>query len=221
MKKMITMASHWRGRVVMAMFALATLWTSGLQTAAVAGLVTGGGNLNTDGTNARFFDPTTPTDVINRYADTSLNSITFIQVGFRTNNVSAFNVTNIGWSRDNVSYTAFTPSDFVNNVAAPPNFQLSSIVSLSSAAGSPFFIRFTLPTGIDPGSVVESGFFANSDGATSGGRLSSSGSNTFITFTRTHTAVPEPTSIMLALSGAGWIVYRTRRNRRSAANSPA
>ncbi len=212
---------QWRGCVLLGMIAIMTLVMPGLQSRAVAGLVNGGSDLVTSGTNARFFDPTTPTDVINRYADESLNSVTFIQVGFRTNNVSAFNVTNIAWSRDNVSYTAFTPSDFVNNVAAPPNFHLSSIVSLSSTAGSPFFIRFTLPTGIDPGSVVESGFFANSDGATSGGRLSSAGSNAFVTFTRTHTAVPEPTSIMLALSGAGWIVYRTRRNRRSFASSPA
>ncbi|MFN7733016.1 MAG: PEP-CTERM sorting domain-containing protein [Pirellula sp.] len=213
MKQMKIVLSQWIGSVSLVMMAILTLVTPGLQTAAVAGLVTGGGNLNTDGTNARFFDPNTPTDVINRYGDNSLSSINFIQVGFRTNNVSAFDITNIAWSRDNVSYTAFTPSDSVTNIAAPPNFRYTSIISLSAPAGSPFYIRFTLPAGIDVGKIIESRFIGNSDGLTSSGVLASDVNNTFLALTRTHTAIPEPTSMLLVLSGAGWVVCRARRKR--------
>jgi hypothetical protein len=184
-----------------------------MQTMVMAGLINGGGDLITDGTNAKIFEPSTPTQVINRYADSSLNNLSFIQVGFRTNNAAAFTVTDLAWSRDNVSYTAFTPSDSVSNIGAPPSFQYSSIVSLGSAAGAPFYIRFTLPSGITLGSTVESRLLANSDGAQSGGVLAEAGSNTFLSATRSHVAaVPEPTSILLAAS-AGWLLVRVRRRR--------
>lgn len=217
MSQMKTLRCGWMRSFVMAMLVLPTM-----QSMVLAGLINGGGDLVNDGTNAKIFDPTTPTEVINRYADTSLDNLSFIQVGFRTTNDAAFTVTNIGWSRDNVNYTAFAPSDFVSNVGAPPVYHYSSIVSLEPGfAGAPFFIRFTLPSGIVLGKVVESRFLANSNGATNGGVLDQVGGNTFFSTTRSHIAsVPEPTSILLAASGS-WLVFRAGRKRVKSARNAA
>jgi hypothetical protein len=178
-----------------------------------AGLVSGGGDLIVDGTNARLFDPATPTDVINRYQDPQLLGARFIQVGFRTTNPSAFDITNLAWSRDNLTYTSFTPSSTVSNVSSPTTYAYSSIVDLGVGqfASNPFYIKYTLPAGLLPGSRVSSQFLANADGQTTGGELNDNGL-AFVSLPRLHTAIPEPTSLMLVASCAGgWVVRRWRK----------
>jgi hypothetical protein len=178
-----------------------------------AGLVSGGGDLIVDGTNARLFDPATPTGVINRFDDPSLQNVRFIQVGFRTDNPSAFDITNLAWSRDNSTYTSFTPSSTVANVSSPTNYIYSDVVNLGATAGQPFYVRYTLPAGLALNSRVQSVFVANSDGQVVGGVLDNAvGANSFIRTSRLHTAIPEPTSLMLVASCAGgWIVRRWRK----------
>ena len=177
-----------------------------------AGLVGGGGDLIIDGTNAKLFDPATPTDVINRYSDSSLQNVKFIQIGFRTNNPVAFDVTNIAWSRDNSTYTSFTPSSTVANVASSTTYIYSSVISLGDTAGDPFYVRFTLPAGLTIGARVQSSFLANSGGEVVNGALDDVGGNSFISVSRLHTAVPEPTSLLLVASCAGgWVVRRWRK----------
>jgi hypothetical protein len=178
-----------------------------------AGLVGGGGDLIIDGTNAKLFDPATPTAVINRYSDSQLSSARFIQIGFRTNNPVAFDITNIAWSRDNSTYTSFTPSSTVSNVSSPTIYSFSAVIDLGVGqfASDPFFMRYTLPAGLLPGSVVSSQFIANGDGQTTAGVLNDNGL-VFASLPRLHTAVPEPTSLLLVASCAGgWVVRRWRK----------
>ncbi|MFN7797059.1 MAG: PEP-CTERM sorting domain-containing protein, partial [Planctomycetota bacterium] len=80
-----------------------------------------------------------------------------------------------------------------------------------------FYLRYTLPAGIEVGSVVQSIFYANSNGAVSNGILADQFDNNFVTVTRSHTAVPEPTSLLLVSSAALWLRWRAKnRCKRSA-----
>lgn len=184
-----------------------------------AGLVPGGGDLDNDLNNALRFDPSTPTPVKVAFKDASLPSDRFIQVGFRTTNETPINISSIAWSKDNLSYTAFTPQDFVNDVNSATVYRYSSIIDLGSAIGgtssTPFFIRYTLPEGISIGGVVQSVFLANSNGVTQNGVIAAEIGNSFVSLTRLHTAVPEPTSLLLTASVATLGLWRglTRRKK--------
>jgi hypothetical protein len=187
---------------------------------AQAGLVDGGGDLLNDLNNAIRFDPSTPTPAIVAFKDANLPLDRYIQVGFATTNSTAFNVTALAWSKDNVNYSTFTPNDFVNDIVAGGGMKLSNVIDLGSPIGGNsstlFFLRYTLPTGISPGAVVQSTFYANSNGSTSQGVLSDQVDNHFISIARTHTAVPEPASLLLAFSATslfGWKLRRTKSTR--------
>jgi len=177
-----------------------------------AGLVPGGGDLDNDLNNALRFDPSSPTPVKVAFKDASLPSDRFIQVGFRTTNETPINISAIAWSKDNVSYTAFTPQDFVNNVNSASIYRYSSIIDLSSGIGgtssTPFYVRYTIPEGITVGGVVQSVFLANSNGFTQNGIIAAEIGNSFVSLTRLHTAVPEPTSMLLTASVATFGLWR-------------
>ena len=179
-----------------------------------AGLVPNGGDLEKDFNNALRFDPATPTPAKVAFVDANLPLDRYIQVGFTTTNTTAFNVSEIGWSKDNVTYNSFSPNDFVNNIVSGGGVRTSSIIDLGSPIGGAsttrFFLRYTLPSGIDVGSVVQSFFYANSNGAVSGGILADEFGNSFVTVTRSHTAVPEPTSLMLVSSVALLLRWRLK-----------
>jgi hypothetical protein len=184
-----------------------------------AGLVDGGGDLANDLNNAVRFDPSTPTNVIVAYKDANLPLDRYIQVGFSTTNTIPFNITEIGWSRNNLTYNNFAPDDFVNDIASGGGIKLSSVIDLGSPIGGNastlFYLRYTLPIGINVGSVVQSTFYANSNGAVSSGRLADEIDNNFLSITRSHTAVPEPGSILLACSAGGVFAWRLRKRGRS------
>jgi hypothetical protein len=112
-----------------------------------------------------------------------------------------------------LTYTSFTPSSTVSNISSPTTFVYSSIVDIGATAGTPFYMRYTLPAGLAQGSRVQSNFVANSDGQAVGGVLDDlAGANSFISLSRLHTAIPEPTSLMLVASCAGgWVVRRWRK----------
>ena len=198
-------------RSLTAIFALGCFF----QCSARAGLVDGGGDLLNDLNNAIRFDPSTPTPAIVAFKDANLPLDRYIQIGFRTNNPSALNITGIAWSKDNVTYTEFLPNNFVNNVNSPTDYVYSSIVDLGTPIGgssnSLFFIRYTIPTGVDPGKLVQSKFIGNSDGFAVSGVLDNAVTNNFVSITRLHTAVPEPTSLLLALSATSLVGWRVRR----------
>ncbi len=202
--------------------ALLTFCLISLSTIAIhAGLVPNGGDLPNDLNNALRFDPATPTPAIVAFKDANLPLDRFIQVGFRTNNPSAFNITDIAWSKDNISYTNFAPNDFVNNINSPSEYRYSDIIDLGSPIGgsstTAFYLRYTIPSGIEVGKAIQSKFLANSDSFVTNGVLDFGSNNNFIAFTRSHTAVPEPTSLLLVSSAALWLRWRAKnRCKRSA-----
>ncbi|MFM2219122.1 MAG: hypothetical protein RL240_3440, partial [Planctomycetota bacterium] len=175
-------------------------------------LVPGGGDLDNDLNNALRFDPSTPTPVKVAYKDASLPVDRFIQVGFSTTNSAAFSVSAIAWSRDNITYQEFQPNNFVDGVASGGDVKYSSVIDLGAPIGgtssTPFYLRYTLPSGIDMGALVQSAFRANSNGSTSNGILSDEITNNFVSLTRLHTAVPEPTSLLLLSSVGAWGIWR-------------
>jgi hypothetical protein len=184
-----------------------------------AGLVDGGGDLANDLNNAVRFDPSTPTNVIVAYKDANLPLDRYIQVGFRTNNAVSINVTSIAWSKDNLSYTDFAPENYVNNINSPSTYVYSPIVDLGEPIGgtsdSLFYLRYTLPAGINVGRIVQSNFLANSNAFATNGVLDNAVNNNFLSITRSHTAVPEPGSILLACSAGGVFAWRLRKRVRS------
>lgn len=188
---------------------------------AQAGLVDGGGDLLNDLNNAIRFDPSTPTPAIVAFKDANLPLDRYIQVGFRTTNSSPFNITGIAWSKDNVTYTEFIPNSFVNNVNSPTDYVYSSVIDLGTPIGGNsntlFFVRYTIPAGIDASKLVQSKFIGNSDGFATSGVLDNGVTNNFVSITRLHTAVPEPASLLLACSATslfGWKLRRTKSTRR-------
>jgi hypothetical protein len=185
-----------------------------------AGLVPNGGDLPTDLNNALRFDPATPTPAIVAFKDANLPLDRYIQIGFRTNNSTAFNITDIGWSKDNITYTNFTPNDFVNNINSPTDYRYSDIIDLGAPIGgsstTAFYLRYTIPAGIEIGKAIQSKFLANSDAFANNGVLDFGSNNNFVAFTRSHTAVPEPTSLLQVSSAAVWLRWRAkRRSKRS------
>jgi len=163
-----------------------------------AGLVPGGGDLDNDLNNALRFDPSTPTPVKVAYKDASLPVDRFIQVGFSTTNPAAFSVSAIAWSRDNITFQEFQPNNFVDGVVSGGSVKYSSVIDLGAPIGgtssTPFYLRYTLPAGIDMGALVQSAFRANSNGSTSNGILSDE--------------IPEPTSLLLLSSVGAWGIWR-------------
>jgi hypothetical protein len=187
---------------------------------AKAGLVDGGGDLLNDLNNAIRFEPSTPTPAIVAFKDANLPLDRYIQVGFRTNNPVALNITSIGWSKDNISYTDFTPNNFVNNVNSPSQYVYSNVIDLGGTIGGTsntlFFLRYTIPAGIEVGKTVQSIFLANSDSFTSGGVLENQVNNNFVSIARSHTAVPEPTSLLLVTTTAALLGWKLRRRQKRA-----
>ena len=179
-----------------------------------AGLVSNGGDLEKDFNNALRFDPATPTPAKVAFVDANLPLDRYIQVGFRTNNPSAFNITEIAWSKDNISYTNFTPNNFVNDINSPTDYRYSDIIDLGAIIGgsstTPFYIRYTIPAGIEIGKGIQSKFLANADAFATNGVLDFGQNNNFIALTRSHTAVPEPTSLMLVSSVALLLRWRLK-----------
>jgi len=197
-------------RFSLSILALACCCT--LSASTQAGLVPGGGDLDNDLNNALRFDPSTPTPVKVAYKDASLPVDRFIQVGFSTTNSAAFSVSAIAWSRDNITYQEFQPNNFVDGVVSGSGVKYSSVIDLGAPIGgsssTPFYLRYTLPSGIDMGALVQSAFRANSNGSTSNGILSDEITNNFVSLTRLHTAVPEPTSLLLLSSVGAWGIWR-------------
>jgi hypothetical protein len=177
-----------------------------------AGLVSGGGDLDNDLNNALRFDPSTPTPVKVAYKDASLPVDRFVQVGFSTTNSAAFSVSAIAWSRDNITYQEFQPNNFVDGIVSGGGVKYSSVIDLGAPIGgtssTAFYLRYTLPSGIDIGALVQSAFLANSNGSTNNGLLSDEITNGFVSLTRLHTAVPEPTSLLLLSSVGAWGIWR-------------
>lgn len=192
----------------------------GLGQISLASVVTG--DLNGSGNSAITFDPLTPTPVVVRFYDFNLAGTEFYQLGFGTTSGSAFTVTNVMYSFDNVTYSGFNGGTM--NVAVS-SYAYSSIQNLGTA-GVPatIFFSYTLPAGIDYDSITQVVMLANINGANQGGVLSNEIGSKYVSIVRTHTAiskpidpnvVPEPTTFAIATIGLGLAGLRQLRRRSS------
>ncbi|MFM8572481.1 MAG: PEP-CTERM sorting domain-containing protein, partial [Pirellula sp.] len=105
-------------------------------------------------------------------------------------------------------------------VNSPSQYVYSNIIDLGGPIGGTsntlFFLRYTIPAGIEGGKTVQSIFLANSDGFTSGGVLENQVNNNFVSIARSHTAVPEPTSLLLVTTTAALLGWKLRRRQKRA-----
>ena len=185
---------------------LFALLTPSLIGYAQADLVPGLGDLERDMNSAVQFNPSVRTLVTVAYRDPNLPLSRFIQLGFRTTSETPFEITSIAWSLDNFNFTPFAPTDSVNNIDSPSNYQYSPIIDLGRFIGGPpassFYLRYIIPSGLKEGTTVQSKFLANRDGHAENGVLAENVGNSFVFLTRVHTAIPEPTSVVLTLTAA-------------------
>jgi hypothetical protein len=180
---------------------------------AQADLVPGLGDLDKDMNNAVQFNPSVRTLVTVAYRDPNLPLSRFIQLGFRTTAETPFQISSLAWSFDNLSFTPFAPYDAIENINSPVDYAYSPIIDLSRfIGGSPnarFYIRYVLPPGLDEGTIVQSKFLSNSNSFAVNGVLSEEVGNNFVSLTRQHTAIPEPSSIVLMLIVGFCVIHRS------------
>lgn len=185
---------------------LLVLLTLTRDASAQADLVPGLGDLGKDMNNATQFNPSVRTLVTVAYRDPNLPLGRFIQLGFRTTSETPLNIASIAWSFDNVNFTPFAATDSIDNIDSPSEYRYSPIIDLGRFIGGPpaigFYLRYIIPSGLKEGTIVQSKFLANRDGYAENGVLAENVGNSFVSLTRLHTAIPEPTSIFLTLTAA-------------------
>lgn len=182
------------------------------QAAVVSGDLAGKGN------SAITFDPLTPTSVIVRFTDANLFWAEAYQLAFRTNNGFDFEVTNVMYSFDNMSYFGFDSG--VLSVGA--GIAIASLPQFLGSAGDERTIYFSyeLPAGLEEGSTTQVILLANSDGELMGDMLANDITNSYVRLSRMHTAVaspikpnvlPEPGMMTIATIGLGLAALRRRK----------
>lgn len=92
-----------------------------------------------------------------------------------TNAGFSYTITDLAWSKDGTSFTNFSPISLSLNADASRSY--TNIIDYGSAIGVPLYLRYTLPTGVALGKVMEGTLIANNNGANSGGILSDSLNN--------------------------------------------
>lgn len=158
--------------------------------------------------NSVTFDPSTPTDVVVSFSDTKIMSGRYIQVGFR-DNAAAFSILSIEYSYDSgSSWSSYTPSYGTPGVA--PAYIYGSVLDLGANPGvDTVLFRYTLPSGIENGKLIQMNFLSNNNGDTDGGVIKDVFGNDYTDLTRDHTSiaapppVPEPTTFAIASIGLG------------------
>lgn len=172
---------------------------------AQADLVPGLGDLANDMNTASQFNPSVRTLVTVAYRDPNLPLSRFIQLGFSLDSNIDLTIFQISWSRDNLNYHDFFPSNSIDGIVAGQGVCYSDIIDVGAPAGSlfsGFYLRYVIPPGLKEGTKIQSVFLANSNGSRSNGVLTDEIGNSFVSLTRLHTAIPEPTSIFLTLTAA-------------------
>lgn len=182
---------------------LFALLTPSLIGYAQADLVPGLGDLERDMNSAVKFNPSVRTLVTVAYRDPNLPLSRFIQLGFSTDSNIDFSILGLQWSKDNLNFFSFTPTDSIYGIASGSGTRYSDIIDLGTHGGgtssATFYLRYIIPAGLMAGTKIQSVFLANSNGSHSNGVLTDQIDNHFVSLTRLHTAIPEPSSLLLLL----------------------
>ena len=131
--------------IAMALTAFVSLGNCG-SAAVVTGDLAGRGN------SAITFDPLTPTPVIVRFTDPNLFTAQAYQLAFRTNNGFAFDVTNVMYSFDNLSYYGFDAG--ILGVGVGPAVVSNPQFLGSAGASRTIYFAYELPAGLEEDSVL-------------------------------------------------------------------
>jgi hypothetical protein len=194
-----------------------TLWLTSPHL--LADLVPGLGDLDKDMNTAVQFNPSVRTLVTVAYRDPNLPLSRFIQLGFSTDSNLDFSILGIQWSKDNLNFVNFTPIDSIYEIGAGRGVRYSEIIDLGIPGGgtssSTFYLRYIIPPGLRDGTRIQSVFLANSDGARGNGVLTDEIDNHFVSLTRLHTAIPEPSSFVTCLVVATLGIVRLRSFKRT------
>ena len=171
--------------------------------------------LTTDQENScATFDPASPSTAVQLFTSVNLGTNQYFQLGLLTNAGISYTITNLAWSKDGSNFSDFSPLSLSLN--ANGTRSSTDIVNYGSAIGVPLYLRYTLPAGVTPGSVIQGTMIANNNGANNSGVLSDAFNN-YQLINRNSLAVsggiaaPAPLPI---LGAAGFFAYSRQLRRR-------
>lgn len=160
------------------------------------------------GNNCTTFAPDTISSVLQEFTSTNLPNNTNFQIGFRSSNGTAYAISNVRYSVDNITFSPYGAGSF--NTGA--SYVYGSVDSGSLT--NPFYIAYDLPSGIPNGVIIDSSFSSNNNGLTdSNGVLISGSGNNFVNIERSSASTSTPVPAPLPILGAAAAFSQVRRLR--------
>lgn len=126
------------------------------------------------GTSCRVFFSDSPSFAINRYTDAYHEGAAYFQLGLRSTPTAGYTFYDFQYSRDNETYIPFPNPSFP---FPPPTLTSGNITrymlvqTIDPIDVLPFFISYTIPTGIPTNTALTIFLLTNTDGYTEGGVL--------------------------------------------------
>ena len=164
--------------------------------------------------NCATFDASTPSTATQTFTSANLQTNRYFQLALLTTGGVSYTITGLSYSNDNITFTNFSPTSL--NLNANGTSSYTNIVDNGTNLSLPFYLRYTLPTGVAPGSVIQGTLIANDNGSNAGGILSDSLNNYQIinrdsVSVSVSSAVPAPLPV---LGAAGFFAYSRQLRRR-------
>ncbi|MFZ0409713.1 MAG: hypothetical protein WAM11_16630 [Cyanobium sp.] len=152
--------------------------------------------------NCAFFNPLTPSFAIQQFDTTNLSVNQYIQFGFSVKDVAApVTFTDVAYQFS--SSTPWITLGIGSMTASDPTIAWSQIVTSSQVAPG-LRLKYTIPAGMNYGSLVQSTLITNGNGATVNGHLVGGSSynsmNYYAEENRSSVAVPGPLPVFGAIS---------------------
>ena len=160
------------------------------------------------------FDASTPSTAVQPFTSANLQTIRYFQLSLLTNAGVSYTITDLAWSKDGTSFTNFSPFSLSLNANGSRSY--TNIVDYGSAIGVPLYLRYTIPSGVAPGAIIEGTLIANDNGSNGSGILIDS-INNYQAVNRqslsvaVSAAAPAPLPI---LGAAGFFAYSRQLRRR-------
>ncbi len=164
--------------------------------------------------NCATFNSSSTSTAVQAFTSLNLSTNRYFQLSLLTNAGVSYTITDLAWSKDGSSFTNFSPLSL--NLNSDGSRVYTNIVDYGSAIGVPLYLRYTIPTGVALGAIIEGTLIANDNGSNGGGVLTDS-INNYQAVNRqslsvaASAAVPAPVPI---LGAAGFFVYSRQLRRR-------
>jgi len=162
--------------------------------------------------NCATFDAATPSTATQTFTSANLQTNRYFQLALLTTGGVSYTITGLSYSNDNITFTNFSPTFLSLNANGTRSY--TNIVNNGSNLSLPFYLRYTLPTGVAPGSVIQGTLIANNNGSNNLGILSDS-LNNYQLINRDSTSVASAAPAPLPILGAaGFFAYSRQLRRR-------